>query len=451
MKNRSNLENIEIIGLFGRDNYKFEFNEAVNIFVAENGSGKTTILNIINASLNGDLRALRKYNFRQINVVIDGHRYSILKDDIVSIRSLEFIESFLEYLKDEIPTTALMEIDETLKIKIPTTPDEFLNSCHGIMPSRYVDDYVKGMDLNSIFEIKSENEFIVLRKELNTSALYMTTYRRIEDGLENFKWIEERNTRRRRLRKPVRKTSKINFGMADVKLMIQNLLENMKDKAILSYSKMNAQILDDLLSDNITSDSSLSERTKPEKKAIDILIGRIGQEKITKISDLYKYIDSGDQDDNKNSDFLDYYLSRLMDIYDDQKVLDEELKRFITVCNKYLNGKDIVFDEVNLDVKIETLNSDIITLDQLSSGEKQIISIFAQLYLNLEKDIILLIDEPELSLSIFWQKTFLEDMYNSNKIALLIATTHSPFIFENDFVKFAKDIRKFWSMYDITS
>ena len=43
-----------------------------------------------------------------------------------------------------------------------------------------------------------------------------------------------------------------------------------------------------------------------------------------------------------------------------------------------------------------------ISLKNLSSGEKQILSLFSKLYLNLNNKNILLFDEPELSLSIIW-------------------------------------------------
>ena len=69
----------------------------------------------------------------------------------------------------------------------------------------------------------------------------------------------------------------------------------------------------------------------------------------------------------------------------------------------------------------------------LSSGEKQIISIFSKLYLdNTNKNCVILFDEPELSISIEWQKTLITDIMNSKKCSLLIAVTHSPFIFDGD-------------------
>ena len=73
----------------------------------------------------------------------------------------------------------------------------------------------------------------------------------------------------------------------------------------------------------------------------------------------------------------------------------------------------------------------------LSSGEKQIISILARMILEPTKKYLVLIDEPELSLSIEWQKRFLLDIVKGQSCHQLIAITHSPFIFDNDLKSFA--------------
>jgi predicted ATPase len=53
-----------------------------------------------------------------------------------------------------------------------------------------------------------------------------------------------------------------------------------------------------------------------------------------------------------------------------------------------------------------------------------------------KQNLTILIDEPELNMSIFWQKTFLPDILQSGNVRFLLATTHSPFIFEDKSVQF---------------
>ena len=56
---------------------------------------------------------------------------------------------------------------------------------------------------------------------------------------------------------------------------------------------------------------------------------------------------------------------------------------------------------------------------------------------------IVLIDEPELSLSVKWQKTFLEDVRKGAFCKGLIAVTHSPFIFDNGLDRYAHGLEEF--------
>lgn len=79
----------------------------------------------------------------------------------------------------------------------------------------------------------------------------------------------------------------------------------------------------------------------------------------------------------------------------------------------------------------------------LSSGEKQIVSLFSHVYLSSEKKFFVLIDEPELSLSVPWQRRFLVDIQNGAYCSGLFAVTHSPFIYENELIKYTHGLGEF--------
>jgi hypothetical protein len=57
-----------------------------------------------------------------------------------------------------------------------------------------------------------------------------------------------------------------------------------------------------------------------------------------------------------------------------------------------------------------------------------------------------LIDEPELSLSVPWQKRFLVDIINGDFCAGLVAVTHSPFIYDNKLKPYAHSLGEFASL-----
>ena len=100
-----------------------------------------------------------------------------------------------------------------------------------------------------------------------------------------------------------------------------------------------------------------------------------------------------------------------------------------------------IYDESNVKLEIYRNNyKKPISIQNLSSGEKQVLSIFSKLYLEQQKPCIILFDEPELSLSIKWQEAFLPDIMKSEKCIMLVAVTHSPFIFNNKYDFLAQDM-----------
>lgn len=69
-----------------------------------------------------------------------------------------------------------------------------------------------------------------------------------------------------------------------------------------------------------------------------------------------------------------------------------------------------------------------ITLDKLSSGEQHQLVLFFELLFEIKDNSLILIDEPELSLHVAWQKKFIGDMISIitlNKFDVVLAT-HSP-------------------------
>jgi predicted ATPase len=69
---------------------------------------------------------------------------------------------------------------------------------------------------------------------------------------------------------------------------------------------------------------------------------------------------------------------------------------------------------------------------------------FSKVYLSEpEKRFYILFDEPELSLSMLWQKTLLPNILKSQKCDFLLAVTHSPFIFDNALDKYAVGLNEY--------
>ena len=104
------------------------------------------------------------------------------------------------------------------------------------------------------------------------------------------------------------------------------------------------------------------------------------------------------------------------------------------LINRRFSGKQLkATDEDGLVVRLENSNQTI-RLDRLSSGEQHEIVMFAELLFGAEDGVLVLIDEPEISLHIAWQLHYVDDL---KKVAELtnsrfILATHSPQIINED-------------------
>lgn len=141
-----------------------------------------------------------------------------------------------------------------------------------------------------------------------------------------------------------------------------------------------------------------------------------------------------------------YFYSMLYERYQQIKENEKVILEFFDACNAYLGNKKFVYSEKEYTYDIcitEGYKTRKIDLEDLSSGEKQVVSVFSYLYLSPFAKSIILIDEPELSLSVPWQKKFLLDISKGTQCAGIISVTHSPFVFDNELKPFAHALEEF--------
>lgn len=103
---------------------------------------------------------------------------------------------------------------------------------------------------------------------------------------------------------------------------------------------------------------------------------------------------------------------------------------FIKIINELFENTEKTFDEENF-VFIRKGHKTPLEIEKLSSGEKQVMLILLTTLLQKGKKSILLLDEPEISLHLDWQRRFIRDVRALNENCQLIITTHSPSIYFN--------------------
>ncbi|MCR1917614.1 AAA family ATPase [Frisingicoccus caecimuris] len=441
----SKLKLFEITNLFNQFNVSLPLDEKVNIFLGENGMGKTTILNCLYYVLSGNIEKLNSIIFDSISLTfVDGEKFSIDHNDISS-----YVEDYMygnpPYRRRKVQFESLFTIKEleniSKLIREGANEEELkkyyfrVSDVFGMSPymarrelERYmVQQFQKNMttkaDFNKVITFKKN-----VSEKIDEEILYFPTYRRIEEDMSNLGIDIEKDRVKSRL---------IQFGMTDVEKNIEALLQTIKSVAITGFAKMTGVLLKQYLNGELSD----VENYKVEQNKLVIALARIGDE--IEDQDKQRIIELVNSLDIYNSEnrYLLNLIKNLIDSYERQNKYDERVKTFALICNNYLNGKKYIYDETNVELGIyKEKTKKPISIQNLSSGEKQIISVFSKLYIENIENCIILFDEPELSLSIKWQNMFLPDVVNSGKCSTLIAVTHSPFIFDNEFDDLAKDM-----------
>lgn len=115
---------------------------------------------------------------------------------------------------------------------------------------------------------------------------------------------------------------------------------------------------------------------------------------------------------------------------------------FVKIINEAFSFSGKQINEKSNELEFITNKEKKIGVKQLSSGEKQYLIIMLTVLLEVNKEYILLMDEPEISLNIEWQETLLENIEKLNPNCQIIMTTHSPGILLNGWGQMVTEMDK---------
>jgi predicted ATPase len=450
------LDFFQIIGLFNRYSIQIPFEKVVNIFIGENGLGKTTILNCFYYVLEKKFVKLATLPFSEIRVKFrsDEKIYTITQADLIAFNNQTrskyerynnlYVENFM---------TQFMNNEKYSSIQDLRDSEEFIILVHrysqeigipfSIAEKRIINYISSHEDNNTNIKRSGDRTKVVelssaISKRIKDRIIYLPTYRRIEDDLSilNIRSEDINNSE-----------LQIRFGMSDVQTSIDKILNDIRSEAMRGFREMTGVLLRQYADGEDIFKSSMN-RYNIDVNMVKIVLDRVGDE----IQEEYKQKIINIMKSEKIFDFEYIYLINLLNKlvvnYEFQRQYDDRITSFVSTCNKYLRDKYLDYNQstLSLNIFLKELNNESsksLSLTQMSSGEKQIISLFAKLYLDSNEKSIIIIDEPELSLSLEWQQMLLPDIIRTGNCSLLFTVTHSPFIFENEFDFYAKEMRKY--------
>lgn len=414
------INSIRIENLFEIFNYDISFkpNENVLIITGPNGFGKTMVLNIIFNLFNRKFIFFQKLVFNNITLCLDENiKITIsktIKDDKPKI-SFSFIENGVEIEKFDYSHKLETDIERNIQRFLPVhriAPDKWIdNRTDRLLTiddllNEYADQLPDEISKN-ILRIKSERVNAIL----NSIQVHLIREQRLFKKAQNV----ERNYREEKEQTVMIET-------------IQTYSKELK-QLILEFSQksfIQTQELDSSYPKRLTSENNILTQAEYEKRYTTL---KNKQKKLTEFG-LYEskqeFLTYNDDDAKALSVYLKDFELKL-GVFD---ALLEKLELFTNI----LNERRFTFKSIKVSrdkgFYFRTSKGKELELSQLSSGEQHEVVLLYELIFNVKPEILVLIDEPEISLHITWQKEFLSDLIKIIKIQniqVLIAT-HSPSI-----------------------
>lgn len=406
------IEGLEIKLLFDRFNYSIGLNNSrLTILTGPNGYGKSTILKIVNALSTGDLVFFDQLLFQKICFVFTGN-----KELLLSKRKERSGRTYLLVNNKPLPPN----IKQWFKRKFVR---RFFDS-EGNVSYRYFRPELH-------FDEELDEDYFYFRRHifdgnLDKIAKPIKEFLEASDSCGSVSYISEQ-----RLVLSDKRSDNNGSGIVDA---ITSLPSKMREKI-------------DFLTNEYSNKANSLDSTYPQR-LLSTKHGLAGEkqfsEKMVEANDKFKKLSQYDLasinligDTHYSQEFskaLKVYFDDFQKKYEVFEPFINKLDRFTSIINRRLAFKQL---RVNREKGLFIVSLDdgrtIIQLQDLSSGEKQEILLFYNLIFESESCNFLLIDEPEISLHVLWQRYFVDDLekvIQEDNINVIIAT-HSPQIINN--------------------
>lgn len=422
--------------VFGYLDFEIKFNKDVSFLVGGNGSGKTTALKLMNALINPNFKELLQIPFESCSLEISSEK----KDILISAST-----------KDEKIYFSVSGIEETLELpRINSSDLDYL-------PHR--EDKLEEM----IDDLKRKNADHPAIKAVNriTSPIFLGLDRRrdMSDMKQDYfhereMWLHQRRAKglvgSRRFIK-----GSIGASLMDTEMLVQNSyrrireLENrqshkLRDKILLSSFQFSKYEKDDLTL-GINKWKEKEGLLARKKEINDAILNIVGKDSSLS-NEVDKFFDEMTRlfevmDQSKDGLVIEWLLNKaqiermasIVDIIDDHK---SKVDKYYKPINDFLDTVNDFYSDSHKKIEIDAVGQLVVkrpdgnecTIEGLSSGERQLLVIFAHTFFNHQSGnrSVFIIDEPELSLHLGWQEKFSETIFSVSPDSQFILATHSP-------------------------
>ena len=434
------LIKIRAISLFGMFNHEIEIkhDEKITIITAPNGFGKTAILKLTNAFFYGSYWEYFKTGFRSFTLEFsDGTLISIDKQNNSTQSSL-FSETELGNLgSDEVPRpridlTMQAPREEEKRWQMAVAPPVSLASIERHIP--YLERVAarSWLDLRTGRRLSLEEVSVLYADEMpndkrSREPEWLRTFR---TSLE-CRFIETQRLLRispltsSAARRPMREPD--SYLRPVVSELASELSEGIKSK-LTEYAAL-SQTLDSTFPQRLIAEAGrerLSEATLRSRLAdLDGERSKLMEAGLLDRDEALQL--SSDKISTAVLDVLAVYINdteKKLNVFNDIYQKIDVLRRIVNTRFQY---KSLYVNKTS-GFGIRLYDGSDLPLDGLSSGEQHELVLFYELLFDVKPNSLILIDEPELSLHVAWQKEFIRDLESIIDLShfYAIVATHSP-------------------------
>ena len=427
------IESVAINNLFGYYSYDVNLDNQGQLFIITglNGSGKTTIMRILDNLSQGKLHYFYELPFDSIVIRLKNDQDPSEQSTRISIEK-RLIERKSSKSNDDQPDTNVTPEKEVVfvcyareKGKEKKVSEAVLRKNRKEKRSSYafyfdginVVDYGAGGSMTNYPNVDKINYSIDTKKVGRGKEVPFTFFSSF-----NVRFIEAQ----RLLISETDKEKKQTTTKPTIKDVAERLAKHLKEARydfLDESQKKSNNLMEKLLFSSV---EIMSE--DDYNKAREELLPTVNELKIYNLASesIFPYIEN-------KKEILSIYIK-------DQKAKLEmfsDVLRELNLFSKLLERKKFAHKEITFSpqygLRAFTDNGTPIDLENLSSGEQNEIIILYKLIFDVPSDMILLIDEPEISLHVIWQEEFMADLEEIAKVRKqqMIIATHSPQIIGN--------------------
>ncbi|HPQ68393.1 MAG TPA: AAA family ATPase [bacterium] len=400
----------EVNKLWGFRNIEISFNEDISIIIGPNASGKTTIINLLQYALTGNIIKLASYNFNELVIKLVSFEGASRRQIKISKQNgvLRFQLSKEAF---EFPLDIINRFEQNEDYR----------------PFSY--DYYYGKMVHFERDLRAKLDGLL-------KAVWLPVSRRLPIPEDD---NERRSIKRTSLESVDECLSELINSLQRYRIGLDAELADLR-KEFQRHALEN--ILYDKQHDRIVGNVEVPTDADKEQlgKAFTDL-GFLDHKMAEKINDHFKEAKAAIEKYESNPKRME--ISTLMifpligrtkkmvgfaqELEEKRKDLFKPLRLFENIVNSFYNDKIIaVNDKGNLRISSKDRRNQEIEWKYLSSGEKQILILLTQALLWEDQPIVYVADEPELSLHVTWQEKLIKSIIELAGQCQLIVATHSP-------------------------